>query len=429
MSKQKRIAITGIGPIGSVGIGKDDFWKGVVNKETNVELEKSYAGNEVWDEYYVHKIKNFDIKNFGIDEDDLEYIEDWKESSIDMDLQYLLASVKLALDDAKIDHKKEAKDSVSLIVTNENLGMEDFCKTFLCESFAKMKKSKNITEKEFCDDIYYKIVRSGYEIQTFMPLFHVARTFNIHKYSLFVNNACASGLYAIEAASDLIKLNKVPMVVVSASDHSNIYKHLWFKMINMYESDGKIKPYSKDSRGLVMGEGASTLILEDYEHAKKRGAKIYAEYLGGGFRLEGWKITIPQVGGTSYEEAIQEALKESNIKRDAIDLICGHAPGTTAADAYEAQAISNVFGDCKAPVTALKPYVGHSLGASTLVETAILLLGLDKNITVPTLNTKKVDDRFKIDLVKDERNLKLKTVMKLCCAFAGYNAACVFRKA
>jgi len=428
MSKQGRIVLTGIGPIASVGIGKDAFWEGIINKDTHVEIEKSYAGREVWDEYYVHKIQNFNIKDFGIDEDDLEYIEEWKESPIDMDLQYLLASTKLALDDAKIDYKKEANDSVALIVTNENLGMEDFCKTFLQESFTKIKNAKKITEKEFCDDIYYKIVRNGYEVQTFMPLFYVARTFNIHKYSLFVNNACASGLYAIEAAADMIKLNKSPMVVVCASDHSNIYKHLWFKMISMYESGGKIKPYSNDSRGLVMGDGASALILEDYDHAKKRGANIYAEYLGGGFRLEGWKITIPQIGGTSYEEAIQDALQISKTRKEDIDLICGHAPSTTAADAYEAQAISNVFGDYKVPVTALKPYVGHSLGASTLVETAILLLGLENNVAVPALNTKEVDNRFKIDLVKEERDLKLKTVMKICCAFAGYNAASVFRK-
>jgi len=425
----KRIVITGIGPIASVGIGKEDFWKGIINKNTNVELAKSHAGDEIWDEYYVHKVQKFDIHNFGINEDDLEYIEDWKESPIDMDMQYMLAAVKLAFDDGKIDYKKAGKDSVGLIVTNENLGMEDFCNKILNESYKKMRDSTGISEKAFSDDVYYKIVKNGYEVQTFMPLFHVARTFNIHKYSLFVNNACASGLYAIEAASDMIKLNKTPVVVVCASDHSNVYKHLWFKMINMYEPDGKMKPYSSKSKGLVMGEGASALILEDYDHAKKRGAHIYAEYLGGGFRLEGWKITIPQVGGTSYQEAIEDALTASKTSKEGIDLICGHAPSTMAADAYEAQAISSVFGDSNISVTAFKPYVGHTLGASTLVELAILLLAMENDFVPPVLNTKEIDSRFKIDLIKDKRKLKIKTVMKLCCAFAGFNAASIFRKA
>jgi len=296
------------------------------------------------------------------------------------------------------------------------------------ESFIKLKENPNVCSKEFCNDVYYKLVKSGYETQTFMYLFHIARTFNIHKYSLFINNACASGLYAIEAASDMIKLGKVPMVVVVAGDHPNIFKHLWFKMIEMYEPDGKIKPFSKDSKGLVMGEGAAALVLEDYEHAKERGVHIYAEYLGGGFRLEGWKVAIPQIGGTYYQEAITDALDRSNVTKREIDLICAHATGTIAADNYEAQAIMNIFGNFKVPVTAFKPYVGHTLGGSALLETIILLLAMESNFVPPVLNTINIDSRSKIDLIREERNLKLRVILKLCCAFAGYNAALIFKK-
>jgi 3-oxoacyl-(acyl-carrier-protein) synthase len=100
--RKKRIAITGIGPIASTGIGKDAFWEGIVNKNINIELVKACAGDMLWDEFYVHKIKGFDINQFGLNPNDLEYIQDWKESPIDWDLQYLLASVKLALDDSGI---------------------------------------------------------------------------------------------------------------------------------------------------------------------------------------------------------------------------------------------------------------------------------------------------------------------------------------
>jgi 3-oxoacyl-[acyl-carrier-protein] synthase II len=305
--------------------------------------------------------------------------------------------------------------------------MEDLFTNVLNETFQESGNSAD-SAKKFFDTISNKIMKSGYEAQTFMFLFHVARTFRIHQYSLFLNNACASGLYSIEAASDMIRLEKAPVVIVAASDHANIYKHLWFKSINMYASDGKIKPYAEGNNGLVMGEGATALILEDYDHATKRGAHIYAEYLGGGFRLEGWKVTIPQLGGASYSDAIEDALTASGLDRDEIDLVCGHAPGTTASDNYEAQAIMNVFSGRDVPVTAFKPYVGHVLGASTLVETAILLLAMKNGFVPPVMNTARIDSRIKVNVIQEGRKENLTTTMKLCCAFAGYNAASVFRK-
>ncbi len=137
MHRDKKVVITGIGPIASTGIGKDAFWKGILDKRTGVELVKTYAGEELWESFYLHKVKNFNINNFDIDPDDLEYIEDWKEGPIDVDLQYLLASVKLALDDSKIDYKKIARDKLGLIATHENPTMENFYEALLKESYEK----------------------------------------------------------------------------------------------------------------------------------------------------------------------------------------------------------------------------------------------------------------------------------------------------
>ena len=260
-----------------------------------------------------------------------------------------------------------------------------------------------------------------------MPLFHIAKTFNIHKYSLFINNACASGLYAIEAASDMIRLNKTPIMVVVGGDHPNIFKHLWFKMLGMYENDGKMKPFSTNGQGLVMGEGAAAFVLEEYEHAKKRGAPIYAEYLGGGFRLEGWQITRPKIGGDSYHETIKDALKNSGLKAQEVDLVCLHGFGSSAVDYYEAKAVEDIFGR-GTPVTALKPYTGHNLGGSTLIETSALLLALGANFIPAILNTKVVSPKININLVMKDIKLELNNVIKTCSAFAGYNAAGVFKK-
>ncbi len=198
-------------------------------------------------------------------------------------------------------------------------------------------------------------------------------------------------------------------------------------MINMYASDGRIKPFDKNADGFVMGEGATALILEDYEHARNREAHIYAEYIGGGFRLEGWGVTTPMIGGSFYQEAIQEALNRSGLNSADIDLICAHGVGNAASDYYEAKAISDVFTTQKPYVTALKPFVGHNLGGSTLIELAVLLLSLENKIIPPILNTRDLTTKFKLNFVTEQKEGNVHFFMKTCCAFAGYNAAAIFR--
>ena len=127
----------------------------------------------------------------------------------------------------------------------------------------KSETGANYSKKEFDEKLYRDCLKSGYDIQTFMTLFHVAKAFNIHNYSLFINNACASGLYALEAAAQMIKCNQSSAVIVAASDYSEIYKYLWFRDIGLYSGDGKIRPFCKDSNGLVFGDGGVGIVLED----------------------------------------------------------------------------------------------------------------------------------------------------------------------
>ena len=157
----------------------------------------------------------------------------------------------------------------------------------------------------------------------------------------------------------------------------------------------KLSHFDEKAQGFVMGEGSVALVLEEYEDAKKRGAHIYAEYLGGGFRLEGWGITSPMIGGQFYQDAIRDSIQNSKIKTKDIDLVCAHGVGTPSSDYYEAKAITDVFGKQKVPVTALKPFVGHNLGGSNLIELAILLLSLEKKIIPPILNTKNPNESFR----------------------------------
>jgi 3-oxoacyl-(acyl-carrier-protein) synthase len=431
MVEDKRVVITGIGPLASTGIGKKAFWEGMLEKRTGVDLKEIKLEGKLWESFYAHRIEKFDFARFKIDETALAYMNEWKEEEAPVDLYYLMAAVALALEDSDIDYKSEDND-IGLVLAHENMGLMPFVEKISKLSFTMSQgddKASN-TQKQFYEKLYKGCLKSGYDIQTFMTLFHVAKAFNIHNYSLFINNACASGLYALETAAQMIKCNQSSAVITAASDYTEIYKYLWFREIGLYSEDGRIRPFCKDSNGLVFGDGGVGIVLEDLEHARKRNASIYAEYLGGGFCLEGWKVTTPQIGSDSYQKAISKALKQSEMSIDKIDLLVPHGVGSQAIDYYESKAITDVFGsNPENPlITTFKPYVGHNLGGSALLESAILLLSLKNEVILPTLNCENVDPKFNISLVKEKSDIKVNTAMKICCAFAGYNSAVVFKR-
>jgi 3-oxoacyl-(acyl-carrier-protein) synthase len=431
MTSEKRVVVTGIGPLAGPGIGKDAFWEGILKKRLGLGIKEFEIDGEKWDDFYAHKIENFDFTKFNIDKTSLTYMKEWKEEEPPIDLYYLIAAVALALGDSGINYELEEND-IGMVLTHENMGLMPFLLKLSQKSYDTLRgrDGNSFSQKQFYEKLYRDCLKSGYDIQTFMTLFHVAKAFNIHNYSLFINNACASGLYALESAAQMIRCNQSSAVVIAASEYTEIYKYLWFRDIGLYSDDGKIRPFCKDSNGLVFGDGGVGIVLESLEHAQKRSASIYAEYLGGGFNLEGWKVTTPQIGSDSYQKAILKALKISNVGKDEIELLCPHGVGSQAIDYYESKAIIEIFGsNPERPfITTFKPYVGHNLGGSALLETAILLLSFKNEMVLPTLNYDNPDPKFEISLVKDKLKTKLNTAMKICCAFAGYNAAVVFKR-
>jgi 3-oxoacyl-[acyl-carrier-protein] synthase II len=264
-----------------------------------------------------------------------------------------------------------------------------------------------------------------------MYLYFVAKTFSIHGYSLFTNNACASGLFALESAARQIKYGESNVVLLASGDVANtMFKHLWFKEQGLYAEDGKMKPFSKKADGIVLGDGASAMVLEELSHALNRKAHIYAEYLGGGFSLEGWKVTMPRIGSLTYQRTLESSLRKSNLRPEDIDLINPHGVAIKVTDSYEAKAITDIFGkNQKKPlITAFKPYIGHNLGGCGILESIILLLSLEEKLILPTLNCDEIEPKHKIELVRELVPCSPNIAMKLSCGFAGYNAAAIFRK-
>ena len=433
MENHKRVVVTGIGPLASTGIGKDALWKGIVEKNIGLKLEEIRIDGEIWDKFYLHKVEDFNIEKYNIEQDAIEDIRNWKNGEEDKALAYLLAAVKLALDDSGLSYDQDDND-IGLFLTIEHPGFEDFCEGIVREtaSYIKDNTSKNnFSSSKLFRHIFEKFGPQGYDLQTFMYLYFITKAFGFHGYSLYTNNACSSGLYAMESAARQIRSGDSKTVVLAGGDVAGtMFKQLWFKKKGFYAEDGKMKPFSNNADGIVLGDGASAMILEDLDHAQKRGAHIYAEYLGGGFSLEGWKVAIPRIGSSSYQNAIKSALEKANLSPGDIDLICPHGVALKVTDGYEAKAIRDVFGEKKAQplITAWKPFVGHNLGGSAVLESIILLLSMENNMIPPTLNCEEDEPKYALNLVREHTQHTLNTAMKLSCGFAGYNAAAIFRK-
>lgn len=423
MINNNRIVITGVGPLSSIGIGKDALWQSIASEKTGLTYKDFFVDGEKVDTLYTYEIKNFDIHDFGIDQAFLNDIDTWKGDTEWTDLSFLLAATKLALDDSGLS-KDLDKNKAGLILAHESPGLDQFYTSIFKEMLSSSKEKKNF--KTF----FKQFGKAAYDLQTFMFLYHVTRSLDLHGYSLFLNNACASGLYALEAAADVIRSGKCDTMVVAIADCVSLYKASWFKELGMYPEDGKIKPFAKDRKGFVIGDGSAGIVLERLEDALKRKAHIYAEYLGSGFNLEGWKVAIPSIASDSYKIAIDTALKNTHLDKESIDLIVPHGVGTSITDAYEAKTMTDIFGkDFKRPfLTAFKPYIGHTLGSNALLETIILLMALQNNTIPATLNLQESDPKLHVSAVKEKVTTDLKTVMKSSCGFAGFNGAAIFRK-
>lgn len=428
----RRVVVTGIGPLSSLGKGHSEIWRSILDLRLNIVKEIYSIDGEKWGEFYLHKIKSFNIKEFKLPENNFRFINEIRTvKKEDTDLYYFLAVIKLAIADSGLKYDQEQND-IGLILTHENPGLEVFFEELIDSAYEIFKhiKNKKISKLKLAQELYKNGAEErGYNLQTFSYLFSAAKVFDIHGYSLFINNACASGLFAIESAVQQIKAGISPAVIVAAVDNpTKIYKYLWFKKKGLYADDGIIKPFSKEANGIVFGDGGAALVLEDLNHARERKAEIYAEYLGGGFSAEGWKITIPNITANFYERAFRKALKNSNIKPDDIDFVNPHGVGMKITDNYEAKTINNIFERKKPLISAFKPLMGHSLGGSALLEAAACLLSLKNNLIPATLNCGDIDERLNLNIVKENTKKELHICAKMSCGFAGFNGVIVFRK-
>lgn len=253
-----------------------------------------------------------------------------------------------------------------------------------------------------------------------------------------VVTACASGSHAIGDSMRMIEHGDADVMVCGGAESAicevGIGGFAALRALSTNFNDNPTagsRPWDKDRDGFVMGEGAGVLVLEEYEHAKKRGAKIYAEVLGYGLSGDAYHITAPESSGSGAARAMQMALRNANLNPDQIDYINAHGTSTPMGDEIEVTAVKRVFGEhaYKLSMSSTKSSIGHLLGAAGSVEAIFCVLALRDNVAPPTLNLENPSDSCDIDLVaKTAKNRKIDIALSNSFGFGGTNASLVLKK-
>ena len=261
--------------------------------------------------------------------------------------------------------------------------------------------------------------------------FNVADMLGINGPQLSTNSACASGLQALGEALELIQLGKVDAVVAGGSDESTPLVASSFQLLyalaeeEVPEPDKLSRPFDADRTGLVCAEGAGILVVEELEHAKKRGAEILFEIAGYATNCSGWHVSHSDEA--QIANCMRSALADAGVDPEEVDYVSAHATGTKVGDRAEAAAIRAVLGN-NVPVSSLKGHLGHTLGASGALELAAVYGMMRENLILPTRNLERVEDCGGILLPRTPLEKELRVCVKNSIAFGGVNASLVCRR-
>jgi 3-oxoacyl-[acyl-carrier-protein] synthase II len=419
----RRVVITGVGIVSAAGIGLDDTWRQLASAPPRPLL---FTGPPPTDDvqFSAFAAAEYDLCDLPIDARRRGWLchDEVREAR---DLRHLVAATALALADARLPPDCEPLDPpVSVVVANESPGFDELSQVLFTLASQPGAPATPMAQ-------YTRLADRFFQLNTFLPPHYLARTFGLAGLGLFVNSACASGLNAIDVAAGAVRSGRSDVAVAAASDNAlSVAKFLWFRDLGLYALDGVLRPYDARQTGTVFGDGGAALILEDAGSAAARGARVYAEYAGAGFAQDGWKITVPAAAKNRGDAALRRAIAEAGAEPSEIDLVVPHGIGSPASDQYEARLLHGVFGsgDKWPAVTALKPSIGHSLGASALMETALLLGAMDRKAVPPTPAPELPFTRHPVPLVTEWRALRADLAVKLTCAFGGYYGAMVLRR-
>lgn len=408
----KRVVVTGIGAVSPVGNSAEESWDAVLNGKSGVGM-LTRIDSDQFPVKVAAEVTDFDIE---------DYIEKKDARKMDRFTHFALASSIMAMKDAGLEKLDEALGLRTGVWIGSGIGgMETHEKQF--EIFQKRGYRR---VSPFFVPMMIPDMASG----------QVSIYFGAKAINSCTVTACASGTNSIGDAFEVIKRGQADVMITGGAEAPittmAVAGFCANKALSLNPDPAQAsRPFDAERDGFVMGEGAGIIILEEYEHAVARGAKIYAEIIGYGSTGDAHHITAPAEEGEGAARAMQQALEECGIAPEQIDYINAHGTSTPYNDEFETMAAKTVFGDhaYKLAMSSTKGLTGHLLGAAGGLEAIFTVKALQEGILPPTMNYKTADPACDLDYVTNEaRKVDIEYAMSNSLGFGGHNASLVFKK-
>lgn len=411
----KRVVVTGLGALTPIGNNIQEFWNGLINGVSGA-APITYFDASKFKTQFACELKNFKAEDF---------IERKEARKMDRYAQYAIVSTMEAMDDANFDLEKLDLDRAGVIWGSGIGGLQTF-----------QDEVTNFNE--------------GSGVPKFNPFFipkmiadiaggHISMKYGFRGPNFTTVSACASSTNAIIDAFNYIRLGQADVIITGGSEAAVTIAGIGgfnaMHALSTRNDDPKTasRPMDKDRDGFVLGEGSGTLILEEYEHAVARGAKIYCEIGGGGMSADAHHITAPHPEGLGAKNVMINCLRDAGLQPSDVDGINLHGTSTPLGDIAETKAIEQVFGEhaYKLNINSTKSMTGHLLGATGAVEAISCILSIKHGIVPPTINhftdDENIDNKLNLTFNKAQKR-DMKVVMSNTFGFGGHNACVLVKK-
>ena len=398
-----RVAITGLGVVSSVGQSTNDYWDALVAGRSAFAQATLGTSAQATDKL-VGEVKNFDPA---------AHFDKSQLPLLDRVSQFAVVAAREAVKKSGLDLQGEIADRTAAIIGTGSGGH-----TTVDDSFHRL----------YAENAQRLHPLTIPKAMISAPASQVSLHCNIKGPAFAISSACASSTHAIGVAFHMVRSGSVTCAVTGGTEASITFGAMkgWEAMRIM--SSDTCRPFSKDRKGMIIGEGAAVLMLETLEHAQARGAEILAEMVGFGMSADAKDLTAPDPNGMA--RAITGALNDAKMSPDEIDYVNAHGTGTMANDLAETAALRSSFGNHagKLAVSSTKSVVGHALGAGGALEIAAAILAIRDGIAPPTMNYLGPDDGCDLDYVPNEaRRMKVRAAISNSFAFGGLNAVLAAR--
>ncbi|MGE0076824.1 MAG: beta-ketoacyl-ACP synthase II [Bacteroidales bacterium] len=413
--EMKRVVVTGLGTINPIGNNIQEYWTNLENGVSGCEMITSFDASK-FKTRFACQVKNFDPNT---------YFDRKEVKKLDPYTQFALVAVDEAMKDSGINPESIDLDMAGVVWASGIGGLQSLT-----------------------DEVRGYVEGDG--TPRFSPFFiprmisdiaagHISIKYGFRGPNFSTVSACASSTNGIICAMDIIRTGKASIIVSGGSEASVTEVALggFSSMQALSSRNDEYKtasrPFDETRDGFVMGEGAGCLILEEYEHAKARGAKIYCELVGGGMTADAYHLTAPHPEGLGARKVMENAIKDANLKPEDIDYVNVHGTATPLGDIAETKAILSVFGEhaYKLNISSTKSMTGHLLGAAGAIEAIAAVFAVCKDMVPPTINLNSIDPAIdsKLNLTPNKAQKRVvNAALSNTFGFGGHNASVIVKK-